>query len=467
MATGASPSAAEEELRPTTENANFQRLTRLLMRGGLALLTEVFDAIRPPANLPAVLGNPTIKSKLQTLKRNRVLTYPEWKCLCNPPSGAYGESTDFDMSLLYKLFRSICNLTAPVTGWDKLPYSTDHSPEADIVRIRCYRNTIYSHDRRMEVTDADFQKLWIEISDTLLRIAGGISSAKKDEWKEAIEKFFHEPLTPDEKEYLDELQIWHLLDMETKDKLEKVDKNTKQVLIEQDQIQLKQAELQKELKQIQTKQAQMGIQIEQKLMDIFIAIQEVEVITSRNSVEGAQSPFESVETRIPSEQPSAEGTAGQSTLTDLQASQQMNPEVLNFWDVVYSFKRPLNLLKKYLKMKLEAAVQVFRRGSLIITVSCSSLEVLEELWKEYRTGHLNKVIQATLVSAEVLEKLNLKAVKLRTIISEEDYLSYKGFLKKSSGNAVKLCLRDSKIMGPGKKYVIKTGISENSQTNQS
>ena len=142
MATGTSPSAAEEELRPTTENANFQRLTRLLMRGGLALLTEVFDAIHP--NLPAVLGNPTIKSKLQTLKRNRVLTKPEWNCLYNPLSGAYGESTDFDMSLLYKLFRSICNLTTPVTGWDELPNSTDHSLEADIVRIRCYRNTIYS-----------------------------------------------------------------------------------------------------------------------------------------------------------------------------------------------------------------------------------------------------------------------------------------------------------------------------------
>lgn len=85
MATDTSPSAVEEELRPTTENANFQRLTRLLMRGGLALLTEVFDAIHPPANLPAVLGNPTIKSKLQTLKRNRVLTYPEWNCLYNPP----------------------------------------------------------------------------------------------------------------------------------------------------------------------------------------------------------------------------------------------------------------------------------------------------------------------------------------------------------------------------------------------
>ena len=81
MATGTSLSAADEALRTTDEKANFQRLTRLLMRGGLALLREVFDVIHPPANLPAVLGKATIKSKLQTLRRKRVLTQPEWEYL--------------------------------------------------------------------------------------------------------------------------------------------------------------------------------------------------------------------------------------------------------------------------------------------------------------------------------------------------------------------------------------------------
>ena len=69
MAAGTTPSAADEELRTTDEKANFQRLIRLLMRGGLALLREVFDAIHPPANLPAVLGNAAIKKQLQTLRR--------------------------------------------------------------------------------------------------------------------------------------------------------------------------------------------------------------------------------------------------------------------------------------------------------------------------------------------------------------------------------------------------------------
>ena len=67
-------------------------------------------------------------------------------------------------------------------------------------------------------------------------------------------------------------------------------------------------------------------------------------------------------------------------------------------------------------------------------MSYSSLEVFEALWNEYRTGLLNEVVQDTLVTREVLEKLEISEVKLRTIISEEDYLSYKDFLKNRSGN---------------------------------
>ena len=233
MATGTSQSAAEEALRTTDEKANFQRLTRLLMRGGLALLREVFDAIHPPPNLPSVLGNPAIKTKLQTLRRTRVLTHPEWECLYNPPSGAYGKSTDFDITLLCKLLRAICNIT-PSTGWDNLPNSTDHSREADVVRIKFYRNTIYGHNHSMEVTNADFEKLWIEISEALLRIAGRISNAKRDEWKKSIENLSRDPLTPDAKEYVSELRFWYKKDMETKDEIEKlserVDQNTELLL---------------------------------------------------------------------------------------------------------------------------------------------------------------------------------------------------------------------------------------------
>ena len=414
MATGTT-STAQEALCTTDEKANFQRLTRLLMRGGLAILREVFDAIHPPINLSAVLGNPIIKTQLQSLKRIRVLNQTEWDYLYNSSGpGMHGKSTDFDISLLCKLLRAICSLTPPITGWDNLPNSTDHSLGADLVRIRIYRNTIYGHNHSMEITKADFEKLWKEISEALLRIASSISSAKRDEWKKSIEKFFHEPLTPYAKECVDELREWYLMDMDTKNKLEKLDAM---------------------MEQLQLIQEQMRSEQEQRHMEILIALKSLKANGSADSssaeVEGDQLPIEILETRvpIPPEQSSAEGIAGLSTSTELQ-----NIPNIDFWYVVCSFKRPLELLVRYLKIKLGVDVQSCRLGSFVISVSCSSLEVLEALWNEYRTGRLNEVVQDTLVTGEVLEKLELCEVKLRTIISEEDYLSYKEFLKNRSGN---------------------------------
>ena len=413
MATGSSPSAADEALRTTDEKANFQRLTRLLMRGGLTLLREVFDSIHPPASLPAVLLNPTIKSNLKKLKGQKVLTQPEYNCLYFPLSGAYVKSTDFDISLLCKLLRAMCSLTPPATGWNSLPNSTDHSLEADLVRIKFYRNKIYGHNHSMEITNADFENLWMEVSEALLRIAGGISSAKRDEWKKSIETFFHEPLTPDAKECVDELRLWYLMDMDTKDKLEKLDEKMEQMQIEQKQMR----------------------------MEILILLESLKangpIASSSPQAESAQLPSERLETRIamPSEQPSVERAANLPTSMEMQAlSQQNRPVILDFWYIIYSFKSSLNLFINYLKMKLGVDVEDYRLGSLVLTVSCSSLEVLEALWKEYRTGHLNKVVQATLVTAEVLEKLDLNEVKLRTFISEQDYLSYKDFLNYRQGN---------------------------------
>ena len=91
-----------------------------------------------------------------------------------------------------------------------------------MVRIKVYRNTIYGHNHSMEITNADFEKLWIEISETLLRIADRISRAMRDEWKKSIENLSRDPLTSDAKEYVSELRLWYKKDMETKDEIEKL-----------------------------------------------------------------------------------------------------------------------------------------------------------------------------------------------------------------------------------------------------
>ena len=127
----ASVAYVEETLRSTKEKANFQRLTRLLMYGGIQLLRENFDSCHPPADLPLKLADPAIQAKLRTAK----LLPPEWRILY-PSPGVFGKSSDFDITLTFRLLRTICGLTAPSTGWNSLPANTDRNIEADLVRIK-------------------------------------------------------------------------------------------------------------------------------------------------------------------------------------------------------------------------------------------------------------------------------------------------------------------------------------------
>ena len=201
----------DEVLRSTAGKANFQRITRLLISGGTSLLREVFDAIHPPSNLPTILSNPATTKLLKGAK----LTKPQWDCLY-PSPGVYGKSADFDVTLLFRLLRTICNLTPPSTGWDALPTSTDHSLPADLARVKYYRNSIYGHvSQGMEIKDDKFPSFWQEISEALVRIAGKISLPKAA-WQGAIDNLLNDPLTVEDERNVQELERWYESDMEVK-----------------------------------------------------------------------------------------------------------------------------------------------------------------------------------------------------------------------------------------------------------
>ena len=175
----------DEVLRSSKGRNNFQSLARLLISGGTALLREVFDIKCPPSNLPTTLRNPATKKLLKAAP----LSKSQRDCLY-PSPGMYGKSTDFDMTLLFRLLRTICGFAPPATGWDCLPSSTDHSFGADLARIKYYRNSIYGHvNENMEIPDDEFSSLWREISEALVRIAGQISLAKAREWKNVIDTY--------------------------------------------------------------------------------------------------------------------------------------------------------------------------------------------------------------------------------------------------------------------------------------
>lgn len=175
----------------TKETTNYARLCRLLVDIGTQALRDKFDAVHSPANLHAVLaGN---KATLQTLKTRRIINPIQWRTLF-PPIPSKVSSRDFDTTLLVVLLRNLCGLIPPVTGWDALLAATDLSCEADIARVKYFRNTVYGHALSATVDDATFSDYWQDIQDTLVRL-GGVS------YKTAIDTLRNECMDPEVQDY--------------------------------------------------------------------------------------------------------------------------------------------------------------------------------------------------------------------------------------------------------------------------
>lgn len=143
----------------------------------------------------------------------------------------------------------------------------------------------------------------------------------------------------------------------------------------------------------------------------------------------------SVMVPIYEEQSQFEGAEGTSR-ENLEDYHQDPPTESFIWRVILSpaYNGFLSLVKN-LKDRLGVSVVSHREGSLLITVTCSSLEILEGLWEDYTSGNLNKVVEQNLVTPDVLNELGLSELKLETTITEEEYNKCKEFF--STGDKVR------------------------------
>ena len=71
-------------------------------------------------------------------------------------------------------------------------------------------------------------------------------------------------------------------------------------------------------------------------------------------------------------------------------------------------------------------------GSLVITVKCESLMILEELWTDYSSGRLGEVVQNCFVTEKILKELNLAELRLKTTMDVEEYNACKMFFEKDA-----------------------------------
>ena len=178
-------------LSSSNDTFNGIKLMGLILDGGTEAFRKVFQGIHT-GNLQVLLSCKSNSSTctssssmctsstcnyccLFALKKRNVINQNQWdKLYTAHPSKP--NVNDFDITLLSVLLRNICGLSSPSTGWDKLPRLSDHSVEADIVRIKLFRNEHFGHIPHPAVSEADFKSLWAEISLPLVRL--GIDKRK-------------------------------------------------------------------------------------------------------------------------------------------------------------------------------------------------------------------------------------------------------------------------------------------------
>ena len=113
----------------------------------------------------------------------------------------------------------------------------------------------------------------------------------------------------------------------------------------------------------------------------------------------------------------------------------------NYFMIVDPFKpEELNGFLQYLKDVRKVLVLDVQPGSLILTALCSSLEILDALWYDYCTGHLNDMAQKYLVTKDVLKEFDLTELKLTTTIQGEEYIAARKFLLQGSGEHIQSVL---------------------------
>ena len=212
--------AAPSPLSSSEEKTNGSKLSRLLIDGGTTVLRNVFNHYHSPANLAADLNANYLI--IYNLLRRRVLNGHQWDKLF-PPGGAMPDSNTFDITLLFLLLTNICGLSPPPTGWHTKPPPSDNSDEANLARVKYFRNVLYGHVTSTGVDTHSFSALWQEISAVL--VALGLQQSEIDRLRAE---------RGGEEDYIDALHDWADSEIDIKTQL----KELHQVVTEIRQAQL-------------------------------------------------------------------------------------------------------------------------------------------------------------------------------------------------------------------------------------
>ena len=142
--------------------------------------------------------------------------------------------------------------------------------------------------------------------------------------------------------------------------------------------------------------------------------------------EGAVASVTSSQSQVSNTTVSLSGNVGNGIPSPQQILSLIASKYLN--NLNPSTPEDFNSFMLYMKQMREVILVDCKPGSLIITVECGSLKILEELWQDYCTGNLGRVVQECLVTEDILKELGLSEIKLITTIDEKDYKDCQKYL---------------------------------------
>ncbi|XP_013398372.1 uncharacterized protein LOC106164876 [Lingula anatina] len=178
--------------RSSPDQENFFRMTVLIVDNALKVLQDVlqkelrteYPSLFDPSTglLCGVLGDGTVRKKLDRLARSRVLNVHQQNQLY--PGGNPSSSVtvgDLDITLTVLLLRNITTLNPRpgLNAWDN-PSDSDTSREATIGRVKRYRNIVYGHANKAAISDQDFTAHFSDLKYNLLALSSKFTDEEYD-----------------------------------------------------------------------------------------------------------------------------------------------------------------------------------------------------------------------------------------------------------------------------------------------
>ncbi|XP_053388696.1 E3 ubiquitin-protein ligase DZIP3-like, partial [Mercenaria mercenaria] len=145
---------------PTDNRVYLYRLLTLNIDYGTAIVRNLIDD--KCSNVPLTTLLARERRTINNLRANRTITKVQFDLLY--PQSGIPTTADFDLTLAICLMRSLKHFGLnPKYTWNVPPHPGDTSPEADICRLRMYRNELAHASSTAGFQETDFTAKWADI----------------------------------------------------------------------------------------------------------------------------------------------------------------------------------------------------------------------------------------------------------------------------------------------------------------